>query len=80
MTHDEINKAIAAACGYEADYYNDLNAMHEAEKITFKNNALLWHRYASFLDRDYCNQPYTIGSTAWQRAEAFLKTLNLWKQ
>lgn len=62
------------------DYCKDLNAIHEAEKITLKNNALLWHRYASFLDRDYCNQPYTIGSTAWQRAEAFLKTLNLWKE
>ena len=62
------------------DYLNDLNAMHEAEKTTLKNDALLWHKYASFLDMDYCNQPYTIGSTARQRAEAFLKTLNLWKQ
>lgn len=62
------------------DYCKDLNAMHEAEKTTLKNDALLWHKYASFLDRDYCNQPYTIGSTARQRAEAFLKTLNLWKE
>ena len=61
------------------DYCNNLNAMHEAEKTTLKNDALLWHKYASLLDRDYCNQPYTIGSTARQRAEAFLKTLNLWK-
>jgi len=80
MTNEEINIAIAEACGFEANFSNDLNAMHEAEKTTLENDALLWHKYAKFLDRNYCNQPYTVGSTARQRAEAFLKTLNLWKQ
>lgn len=71
-------RSIAEICSHAGfpDYLNDLNAMHEAEKITLKNDALLWHKYASFLDRDYCNQPYTVGSTARQRAEAFLRTIN----
>lgn len=60
------------------NYLNDLNAMAEAEK-TFKDDAVLWHRYASLLDKDYVNQPYTIGATAAQRAEAFLKTIGKWQ-
>lgn len=62
------------------DYLNDLNAMHEAELTLLKSDCLLWHRYASFLDSDYVNQPYTVGATAAQRAEALLRTLNLWKE
>ena len=62
------------------DYLHDLNAMHEAENTLLKNDALLWHKYASFLDSDYINQPYTVGATAAQRAEALLRTLNLWKE
>jgi len=58
------------------NYLNDLNAMHEAEKHLLKNDALLWHRYAAYLDSDYVNQPYTVGATAAQRAEAFLRTIN----
>ena len=61
------------------DYLNDLNAMHEAEKACLKNDALLWHRYAANLDSDYVNQPYTVGATAAQRAEALLRTINKWE-
>ena len=49
------------------DPLQDLNAMHEAEKI------LRIPQYAERLD-------YCVDATAAQRAEAFLKTLNLWKQ
>jgi hypothetical protein len=57
------------------NYLNDLNAMHEAEKILlskFDN----WHTpYLRELSRK-AYPPFT--ATASQRAEAFLKTLNLW--
>lgn len=62
-------------CGYYPEYCTDLNAMHEAEIAMFKSDGLLWHKYASCLDEDYVNQPYTIGATARQRAEAYLKTI-----
>lgn len=73
------------------DYLNDLNAMHEAE--TFIRNAQDQMRYASEiliamgfddlmeasdLNVDYCW--HVMGATAAQRAEAFLRTLNIWKQ
>jgi hypothetical protein len=73
------------------DYLNDLNAMHEAEM--FIRNAQDQMRYASEtliamgfddlveasdLNVDYCW--HVMGATAAQRAKAFLKTLNLWKQ
>ncbi len=62
------------------DYLNDLNAMHEAEKVLTDEQRVeyvsrqLWgivpdkHRFAHY-----------FFATAAQRAEAFLKTLNLWK-
>ncbi len=65
------------------DYHNDLNAMHEAEKLL---TDLQWDTYTQHLLQ---LMPYLSGqpdrlsdpahSTAAQRAEAFLRTLNLWK-
>lgn len=80
--------AIGKACGYDfgpyggaylADYLHDLNAMHEAEQVLLKNDALLWHKYASHLDENYVNQPYTVGATAAQRAGALLRTIGKWE-
>ena len=55
------------------DYLNDLNAMHEAEKVK-----IIGTEYES----DYCMYLYENAhqcfATAPQRAEAFLRTLNLW--
>jgi hypothetical protein len=69
------------------DYLNDLNAMHEAEKMLYGNpnfpkkytqqikNAI--RREAGVtkaqMDFDVC-----ITATAAQRAEAFLRTINKW--
>ena len=62
------------------DYLNDLNAMHEAEKILTCpqfNNYIL---ELSNITTNYSNpQKETVIATATQRAEAFLKTLNLWE-
>lgn len=68
------------------DYLNDLNAMHEAEqKLSpsveheMDGSDHAWNKYVDTLDfvcsktGDTC-----VSGTASQRAEAFLKTLNLW--
>jgi hypothetical protein len=65
---------------YVPDYLNDLNAMHEAEKM-LKRGQL----YKYMLNMQNVkglggnNQWLNFRATAAQRAEAFLKTLNLWK-
>jgi hypothetical protein len=56
------------------DYLNDLNAMHEAEKVLTKIEATT---YACGKLRGGLFD--AVHATASQRAEAFLKTLNLWK-
>jgi hypothetical protein len=65
------------------DYLNDLNAMHEAEKILSLNQQ---NAYINILNEmpDYkCPVHHDFQwccSTAAQRAEAFLRTLNLWEE
>jgi hypothetical protein len=56
------------------DYLNDLNAMHEAEKVLTTNQF-----------DEYCYRLDTVGgmrhcahATAAQRAEAFLRAINKW--
>ena len=71
------------------DYLNDLNAMHEAEKKLPEERHPKWIRYLVQIctqtaaeRRDKLVAPpayYTATATAAQRAEAFLRTLNLWK-
>lgn len=62
---------------YLPDYLNDLNAMHEAEKVLtdaqeseFRGN--LVEVCGSLAD--------ALHATASQRAEAFLRTLGLWRE
>jgi hypothetical protein len=60
------------------DYLNDLNAMHEAEKMLTNEQ---WWLFVEFLTEIRGGGvALCISATATQRAEAFLKTLNLWKQ
>jgi hypothetical protein len=69
-------------CGYYPDYLNDLNAMHEAED-TIRDNSWAWLTYMSQLNRIPSLEDEwllaAVHATAAQRAEAFLKTLELWK-
>jgi hypothetical protein len=75
------------------DYLNDLNALHAAEKVLLSDDATYSQRnfYASLLGSITLNdngrgwQPLSnddcfpiLHATAAQRAEAFLRTLNLW--
>lgn len=113
MTDEQINAAIAEACGwteiqdsgvwhhhklwgypplkpgqggnsfqYLPDYCTDLNAMHEAEKIlapkSWNNFSDKWWDYHNNLQR--VTEGRAIYATARQRAEAFLRTLGLWKE
>jgi len=57
------------------DYLNNLNAMHEAEKMLESNQE---QSYFELL-HDIAGNLKFYRATAAQRAEAFLKTLNLWK-
>jgi hypothetical protein len=57
------------------DYLNDLNLMHEAEKIILKTGD--WDRYYHLL-RDLAGS--AIHATAGQKAESFLRTMELWKK
>ena len=52
------------------DHFNDLNAMHEAEKVLDNGHII---GYVQRLERGAL-------STAAQRAEAFGRTLNLWTE
>jgi hypothetical protein len=57
------------------DYLADLNAMHGAEKMLESNQE---QSYFELL-HDIAGNLKFYRATAAQRAEAFLKTLNLWK-
>ena len=59
------------------NYLNDLNAMHEAEKVLNEKqedimNSTLW----DIMD----GRKYLWHATASQRAEAFLRTIGKWKE
>ncbi len=59
------------------DYLNDLNAMHEAEKVLTREQE---KEYAYQLEAVCCPLEYGWHATATQRAEAFLRTIGKWKE
>jgi hypothetical protein len=71
-----------AKTGYDAivgdipDYLNDLNAMHEAEKVLNANQV---DAYIDFLINGRKATAFmAVFATATQRAEAFLRTIGKW--
>jgi len=68
---------VFGTSGSLPDYLNDLNAMHEAEKVLNNTN---WWIFVEHLT-NICGGGVALGisATATQRAEAFLRTLNLWE-
>ena len=93
LWHDSSNIAHSSVCKERSplgciadlpDYLNDLNAMHEAEKVLLgmcdnDPQADLWISYLAnlVLAAPCCLREH---ATAAQRAEAFLKTLDLWEE
>ena len=92
MNPEQQRVAIAEACGEDndsiyrdliPDYLNDLNAMHEAEKIIPRQlfHVDYWQKgYGRFqtLLAEFTITPYS--ATASQRAEAFLRTIGKWEE
>ena len=61
------------------DYPNDLNAMHEAVETLRTMDGPQWWDFRLYLAEECGSSMNCIQATATQRAEAFLRTLNLWK-
>ena len=62
------------------DYLNDLNACHEMEKSLTDDQTEDYLINLAWNDRDKIMDEHVLAfATAAQRAEAFLKTLNLWE-
>ena len=94
MSEEEINIAIAEACGWTTkhkglwverlqtyaalpDYLNDLNAMHDAEKVLTNEQLEV---YCNILHKPNHGVYWAIHATASQRAEAFVRTIGKWKE
>jgi hypothetical protein len=90
LWHDPNDKSHSSFCKERSplgcitdlpNYLSDLNAMHEAEKLlTAEQYAddYLYHLGCIFNDNDLYIIAKAVHATASQRAEAFLRTLNLW--
>jgi hypothetical protein len=68
---DELGQLVAE---FTPDYLNDLNAMHEAEKVL---NNVQRERYRTELV--YSHAGGDVFATSAQRAEAFLRTIGKWE-
>jgi hypothetical protein len=73
------------------DYLNDLNTMHEAEKVkemAFDSDYAYWLAHVAVRDRGLNEDKLDVGdgyqialtATAAQRAEAFLRTIGKWEE
>lgn len=111
MSDQEINIAIAEACGWRQserniahwhhvsepyshiltgdlpNYCNDLNAMHEAEKVLTHEQQIDYSRHIGKMVTSHLPASRAawmdyglINATARQRAEAFLRTIGKWKE
>jgi hypothetical protein len=71
---------IAVSCGMRLpDYLNDLNAVREAEKVLKEDSEAAFRGWLWLAHGQPEMRCKIIHATAAQRAEAFLRTLNLWK-
>ena len=84
---DDITVGIWSDDGWVPQYLNDLNAMHEAEKVLFPvevddlYGSDLVKEYGDILQHLCCGNPGGImRATASQRAEAFLRTIGKWEE
>jgi hypothetical protein len=63
-------------------YTEDLNAMHEAEKVLTEKGVNTWWTYVDLINRQNLTpfgQSTAVHATAAQRAEAFLRTIEKWE-
>jgi hypothetical protein len=57
------------------DYLNDLNAMHEAEKVLTRNQHETYYKHLNY---NHNRRAPIWHTTAAQRAEAFIRTIGKW--
>jgi hypothetical protein len=81
---DNITVGIRSDDGWIPDYLNDLNAMHEAEKVLTQQQRIEYVRELGFIwtgrnDRAIPNWWFVHAATADERAEAFLRTIGKWE-
>jgi hypothetical protein len=83
MTDSQINFLICEITGDDPhwkcakDYCNDLNAMHEAEKVlTDDQRDIFYPRWLG----GFMSRTGPIYATARQRAQAFLRTMGKWEE
>jgi hypothetical protein len=63
------------------DYFNDLNAMHEAEKVLNGDQHIDYMEWLSMYSDDYGRKMWHyVHSSAYERAEAFLRTIGKWEE
>lgn len=81
MTDEQINIAIAKACGCneDKDYANNIHAMREAEDFLNNFYFLKYHHSLLALQKRL-NMNQMVSATPRQRAEAFLRTIGRWKE
>ena len=81
--HEYMNQADRLR--HIPNYLNDLNAMHEAEKVL----GACWPTYCEHLleivepeprTLEICHRWNLLHATATQRAEAFLRTIGKWEE
>ena len=74
---DDITVGIWSDDGWVPQYLNDLNAMHEAEKVLKREQIEI---YCEHLNPKNHGIWWGIHATAAQRAKAFVKTIGKWKE
>ena len=83
---DDITVGIWSDDGWVPQYLNDLNAMHEAEKVLTVAQRINYANQIGVVlsggsvGRAIPNWWFIHEATASQRAEAFLRTLGLWEE
>lgn len=78
-TEGICNMDYMAQQGHVLDYLNDLNAMHEAEKVlTQQQRTAYIFRLQTMMGGQSFGENYF--ATATQRAEAFLRVTGLWQE
>ena len=80
MNEKKQREAIAEICGYERNYPECLNAMHEAEKVFEGYGMRQSYRRNLLIACDTNDLNEIISASAAQRAEAFLRTINKWEK
>ena len=73
---DELGQLVAE---FTPDYLNDLNAMHEAEKVLRDDREAAFRGWLWLAHGQPEMRCAIVHATAAQRAEAFLRTIGKWE-